>query len=263
MHKHSPTDTINYLRGNNWSYEVPIVICPNYTYYQFGEKNSLFEDKGPIEAKEKLINEIWLRDEENYIHKIFYRSSEDSGRNDTIFSSMRGELTPERFCRYGFDQIKFKLKTGKTVQEHEIVNLNIEGDLINLHGSYLNQNCRTQIVSYEDILTDKYSDKSKVYQTLTTFTTSGYHSPVSFQPTNLNDELRLFFRACETIEFKWKGRTTLFLENISNEAYEDCYESKSNDFWDNVVDLEYFNDHYKEENIWNLNKKIDDELYRR
>lgn len=263
MNSHSLTDTLNYLRGNNWSYEVPIVISPNYTHFQFGEKYSLFEDLGPKEVQEKLINEIWERDSGNCIQKIYYRSSEDSGRNDSIFSSVRGKLSVERFCRYGFDQIKFMLRKGETLQEHETKNLNISGNTINLNGSYLNQNCRSQIVSYEELLTEEYMDRETVYQTLTTFTTSRSHFPESFQPNSLNDELKLFFRACKLIEFKWKKRTTLILQNKSNEKFIDWYESKSNDYWDNVVDIEYYKDYNVSTNKWNKNTKINEEIYGR
>lgn len=263
MNSHSLTETINFLRGNNRSYEVPIVISPNYTHFQFGEKYSLFEDLSPKEAQQKLINEIWERDTGNCIQKIYYRSSEDSGRNDTIFSSVKGKLSVERFCRYGFDEIKFKLRKAETIQEQEIKNLNISDNTINLNGSYLNQNCRSQIVSYEKLLEVEYEDRDSIYQTLTTFTTSRSHFPESFQPNRLNDELKLFFRACKQIEFKWKKRTTLILQNKSNEKFKDWYESKSNDYWDNVVDVEYYKDHNDSMNKWNQNTKLDEEKYGR
>lgn len=260
---HSLLDTINYLRGNNWSYEVPIVICPNYTYFQFGEKYSLFEDLSPKEAQEELINKIWEKDNKNCIQKIYYRSSEDSGRNDTIFSSVKGELSVERYCRYGFDEIKFKLLEGQEINDQEFKSLNIKDNSINLNGSYLNQNSRCQIVSLEELLKDKFLDKETVYQTLTSFTMSRSHFPESFQPARLNDELKLFFKSCEQVEFKWKGRTTLKLKNKSNDIFEDWFEAMSNDYWDNVVDIEYYKDHNDSLNTWNENSNLSNEPYLR
>ncbi|MBK9582516.1 MAG: hypothetical protein IPO48_11610 [Saprospiraceae bacterium] len=51
------------------------------------------------------------------------------------------------------------------------------------------------------------------------------------------------------------------MTNQSNEKYPDSYVVRSDDYWDNVVDIEYFQELNEIENKWNTNEISDEDKY--
>ena len=200
----------------------------------------------------------WNADKDNCIKKIFYRSSDAL---DKIFSTTKDQISEIRYCRYGFDRIRFKMKEGNFPKEHEIESLNIEGDFINKFGSYQTSNCRTRILGINQIVQEYKNLETEYYKTLTGFCQLNWEHPQNIFPKELSDDFILFFRACETIEFFWKGRQTLEMTNKSNEKYPDSYVVRSDDHWDNVVDIEYFQELNEIDNKWNTNEISDEDKY--
>ncbi|MBK6667431.1 MAG: hypothetical protein IPG48_15125 [Saprospiraceae bacterium] len=252
-------DTLCLLRSENstHSYYVPFYIDDSRFEFQFGEKWSLFEGYEE-DYKNRVKNRIWNADKDNCIKKIFYRSSYAL---DKIFSTTKDHISEIRYCRYGFDRIRFRLKEGNFPKQHELESLNIEGNFINKFGSYLTSNCRTRILGISEIVRECHNLETEYYKTITGFCRLNWEHPQNIFPTELSEDFKLFFRACETIEFFWKGRQTLEMTNQSNEKYPDSYVVRSDDYWDNVVDLEYFKELSAKNNKWNTSKLSDEDKY--
>jgi|GEM_PF-3605550 len=232
------------------SYEVPFYIDDDRLEFQFGEKWSLFEGYDE-EYRNKIKNRIWEADSNKLISKIYYRSSDGL---DRIFSVANGIETKHRYCRYGFDSIEFKMKDENKPKQHEIETLNINGNTINLKGSYQTVNCRTRILGIKQIVEESYDNINEYYKTLTGLCSRNWDPPTKMYPIKYRDTFQLFFRACETVQFNWKNRKTLKMTNQSNQQYPDSFIVESDDYWDNVVDIEYFGDTSEESNQWNTNE---------
>jgi hypothetical protein len=254
LKQHNIFDTLCLLRSeqSTHSYNVPFYIDDSRFEFQFGEKWSLFEGYENSEYGNSIRDRIWNADKNNLIKKIYYRSSDGL---DKIFSVANKSESKHRYCRYGFDCIKFKMNEGTNPSENEVEILNIKNNSINLNGSYQTENCRTRILGIKSIGKESYGDIKEYYKTITGLCTLNWEPPTNIFPLKLRDNLKLFFRACETIEFYWKGRRTLKMTNQSTDKYPDSYKVESDDYWDNVVDIDFFADTNTEQNIWN-NKEI-------
>lgn len=255
LNSYNVFETLCLLRNNEYthSYEVPFYIDDSRFEFQFGEKWSLFEGIANTEYREKVKNRIWEADNENLIQKIYYRSSDGL---DKIFSVTNKVETSERYCRYGFDKIKFKLREGVHPKDYEIKSLNISDDEINLNGSYLTENGRVRILGIKTIYQEEYFKADNYYKTLTGLCRANGEQPYQIYPFELQDAFKLFFRECIELHFYWKGRRTLRMINDLLSNYPDSFLVESDDYWDNVVDHEFYADTNENENVWNT-KELD------
>lgn len=243
-------ETLCLLRSPNstHTYEVPFHIDDSRFEFQFGEKWSLFEGIANQDYRNEMRDRIWNADNEKCIKKIYYRSSDGL---DRIFSVQNKIESKHRYCRYGFDKINFEMIKDQEPRNYEIETLNIKGNNIELNGSYNTVNCRTRILGIKQISDEPYTEFNEYYKTLTGLCTLNWEPPTNIYPTELRDNLKLFFRVCKTIEFFWKGRRTLKMTNDLNENYPDSFKVESDDFWDNIVDNEFYSETNQNKNIWN------------